>query len=294
MRAMGSGALLGLTGSVGVLLMMWWLAARRPVRVAARIHPHVAAGPRADAAGYVVSTLSGLVLPHRRRSGGAGLRGRLTRAGSTDSPSHYRLEQVAWATLGAFAVGMGAVVVDAPIPVGVLALALVGAMLGVLARDWSLARQASRRRERIEEHLPAVAELLAFAVAAGESPHGALVRVSQSLDGDLSVEIERVVADVRSGLPLESSLRSLVDRTASPTVGRFVDGLVLAIERGTPLADVLRAQASDARSDSRRRLMELAGRKDVAMLIPVVFLILPTVIAIALYPGIQGLRLVAP
>jgi len=35
--------------------------------------------------------------------------------------------------------------------------------------------------------------------------------------------------------------------------------------------------------------MELAGRKDVLMLIPVVFFILPTVVLIALFPGAVSL-----
>ena len=60
--------------------------------------------------------------------------------------------------------------------------------------------------------------------------------------------------------------------------------------RSTPLVDVLRAQANDARSTQQQSLMELAGKKDVAMLIPVVFLILPTVVGIALFPGIRGLQ----
>jgi tight adherence protein C len=73
-----------------------------------------------------------------------------------------------------------------------------------------------------------------------------------------------------------------------------VDGIVVALERGTPLAEVVRAQAEDARAAEQRRLMELAGRKDVAMLVPVVFLVLPTVVLIALYPGVQSLRLIVP
>ena len=66
---------------------------------------------------------------------------------------------------------------------------------------------------------------------------------------------------------------------------------MIAIDRGSPLAEVLRAQASDVRADARRSLLEKAGRREVAMLIPVVFLILPTVVLIAVYPGIQGLQL---
>ena len=40
--------------------------------------------------------------------------------------------------------------------------------------------------------------------------------------------------------------------------------------------------------------MEAAGRKDIAMLVPIVFLVLPSVVLIALYPGLQSLRLVVP
>lgn len=86
----------------------------------------------------------------------------------------------------------------------------------------------------------------------------------------------------------------MADRTGSPDVERFVDGLIVSLERGTPLAEVLRAQAADARAADRRTLMEIAGRKDVAMLIPVVFFILPTVVLIALFPGIRSLQLVVP
>jgi tight adherence protein C len=86
-------------------------------------------------------------------------------------------------------------------------------------------------------------------------------------------------------------MHDLVRSSGSPEVERFVDALVLAMERGTPLADLLRAQAADARAAQARRLMESAGRKDVSMLIPVVFLILPTVVLIALFPGFRSLHL---
>ena len=102
------------------------------------------------------------------------------------------------------------------------------------------------------------------------------------------------VDDVRSGLPVDAALRALANRCGLPAVQRFVDGILIAVERGTPLADVMRAQADDVRVDQRRRLMELAGRKDVAMLVPIVFLVLPSVVLVAVFPGIQALHLVVP
>ena len=57
------------------------------------------------------------------------------------------------------------------------------------------------------------------------------------------------------------------------------------------LAEVLRAQAQDARRDAKRRLLVVAGRKEVAMLFPLVFLILPVTIVFAVFPGIVVLEL---
>jgi tight adherence protein C len=69
--------------------------------------------------------------------------------------------------------------------------------------------------------------------------------------------------------------------------------MAVAIERGTPLADVLRAQAADVRAMSKRQLLEAGGRKEIAMMIPVVFLVLPITIVFALYPGLISIARVA-
>ena len=51
------------------------------------------------------------------------------------------------------------------------------------------------------------------------------------------------------------------------------------------VVEVLRAQTQDAREESKRGLIESAGRKEVAMLVPLVFLILPVTIAFAVFPA---------
>jgi tight adherence protein C len=70
-----------------------------------------------------------------------------------------------------------------------------------------------------------------------------------------------------------------------------VEQIVGALERGTPLADVLRAQAQDARDDAKRQLLEVAGHKEVAMLFPLVFGVLPVTIAFAIFPGLVVIQL---
>jgi tight adherence protein C len=150
------------------------------------------------------------------------------------------------------------------------------------------------REARILAELPTIAELLALAVTAGEGPAGALDRVSRISDGELARELRRALSETHAGMPLTAALDAVAARTSIPALARFVDGMVIAVERGTPLADVLRAQAVDVREAGKRALLESGGRKEIAMMVPVVFLILPVTVLFALFPGYYGLTFTTP
>ena len=141
---------------------------------------------------------------------------------------------------------------------------------------------------------PTVAELLALAVAAGESPVMALDRVVRRSGGELSRELARVLAAVRTGEPVSAAFDALAARSGLPVVSRFAQGVAVAVERGTPLAEVLHAQAADVREAGRRELIESAARREVLMMVPVVFLVLPTTVIFAFWPGVVGLSLTTP
>jgi tight adherence protein C len=123
---------------------------------------------------------------------------------------------------------------------------------------------------------------------------GALDRVARSSGGELAGELARALAEARSGASLVAALEAMAARTSIPALARFVDGMAVAVERGTPLADVLRAQAIDVREEGRRALLEAGGRKEIAMLVPVVFFVLPVTVVFALFPGFYSVRLAVP
>lgn len=260
MRAVATGGLVGLAWGVGLLLVLLWGRARRPLPVFDRVAPFVLAG-------HVVAPPSGL--------------------------PRVRPESAATAAAGAVAGAVLALLVVGEPPAAVAGAVAGGA--GALALARRLRARADRRRaEAIDDALPDVAELLACAVSAGESLLLALARTGRECGGPLAASIGQAVARVHAGASVEDALRVWADSSGSDAVRGFTEAVLVARERGTPLAEVLQALASDARSRQRRRMVERAGRRDIAMLVPVVFLVLPAVVLVALYPAVVGLRLIVP
>ena len=170
------------------------------------------------------------------------------------------------------------------------------ALLGVLSyalMDRELTKEIKKRRELIESEFPAVIEMMTLAIAAGETPMSAMLRIANSADGQLAKEFQIVVAGVRSGLPLNETLDAMGRRVKSVMIRRFVDALVTATLRGAPLVEVLSRHAVEARGNQRNRVMGAAGKAEISMMIPVVFLILPISILFALWPSLTNLNMFA-
>lgn len=196
----------------------------------------------------------------------------------------YRLQQLTCAALGGLA-GLG---VTLSLHGGVvlwLTGAVGGAIGGVALRDALLARRVRRRLARLTAELPVILEFLALSLSAGEGVLDALRRVARTARGELAAELRDVVGAVGAGVPLPEALGRLERELALPPLSRALEQLIGALERGAPLGEVLRAQAQDARDGTRRALLESAGRKEIAMLVPLVFLILPVTVLFALFPA---------
>jgi len=159
--------------------------------------------------------------------------------------------------------------------------------------DRNLSRRIRKHRETIESEFPAVIEMMTLAIAAGESPMQAILRIAESAEGELSKEFAIVIAEIRQGQPLHLTLDEMGRRVKSVMIRRFVDAVVTATLRGAPLIEVLSRHAIEARGNQRNRIMNAAGKAEIAMMIPVVFLILPISILFALWPSLTNLNLFA-
>jgi tight adherence protein C len=303
-----AGALAGAAVGLGLSLVIGGLPVFRRPGLTERLEPYLRDTPRPSSLlartepvslagatrllGPVVRDLARAV--ERLLGGATSVRRRLLRAGVPPDVERFRAEQVVWGVAGALAgVVLGALAMvfrgASALPVVLLVVCFSGA--GIVARDLWLTRAANRRERRMLAEFPTIAELLALAVSAGEGATGALDRVCRLSRGELSAELGACLAEARAGANLPTALQGLADRTGLPSLSRFVDGIVVAVERGTPLAEVLRAQAQDVRESGRRAVMEEGGRKEIAMMVPVVFLVLPVTVLFAIYPGVAFLRL---
>ena len=88
---------------------------------------------------------------------------------------------------------------------------------------------------------------------------------------------------------MTQALDNLSRKYDSLILRRFVTGIILAVERGSTLTPILIAQVKDARVARKNQILQRAGRAEIALMIPVVFLILPISILFALWPSYQQL-----
>lgn len=218
---------------------------------------------------------------------------RLAQAGREPDPAAFRARQLGWGVAGLGAGALAAVVLALAggFAGPALLLPIVAGAAAVIVCDVLLTARAKARTARIADEMPTVLEFLALCLAAGEGILDSLRRVAAVGSGELTAELRAVVLEVGTGSSLPDALTAMSRRLHVPSLSRAVEHLVAALDRGAPLAQALQAQAADAREDAKRSLIEAAGRKEILMLLPLVFGLLPLSVLFAVFPGVFMLRL---
>lgn len=233
----------------------------------------------------------------RRLPADEGLRGDLELTGWRGGVSAFRSLQlgigVAVAFLGSLASLVSAAVGGTPgLRESLFATFAMGCALAI-AVELLVKKRAADLRDRIEAQIADAADLVCVAVSSGESVRSALAVASTYCDEPLAGELERVVARAASGEPLAQALADMERRAERTGVSVFVAVIGQAHDRGTALASRLRALSKELRYQRTSKMVETMGRRQVLMVAPVVFLVLPTTLAFAALPGLYYLRLVA-
>lgn len=129
----------------------------------------------------------------------------------------------------------------------------VAAAIGVILAARALLAGADRRYlQRVARQLPAVAQLMAGAVAAGLSLSQAIHRAARDTPEPLGPEIGRVSAELDMGTRADDALARLSQRLPDPDLAVLVTAILVQRRTGGDLARALRDMAM--RLEERGRL----------------------------------------
>ena len=133
-------------------------------------------------------------------------------------------------------------------------------------------------------------DLLAVALISGQNPRAGIEMISDYLPIYLREGIQKAVRENAFGKPLMIALNDMCESNETRILKPLINQMETALERGTPLAEVSRIFASDQRLKFRNLLTKQAAAKEITMLFPVVFVVLPSVLAVAMYPALTVLQ----
>jgi len=146
------------------------------------------------------------------------------------------------------------------------------------------------KESEINEELVNILQMLSIMISAGESPMMALRYISQRSVGYIPTLINQSFSKYESGNNLTQTLEYIAAATGSSALRRLTNSIQIAIQRGTPILDVLNNQVQSINKQINLALLKKSGKSEITLLIPVVFLILPVSISFAIWPSIYGLN----
>ena len=173
-----------------------------------------------------------------------------------------------------------------PFFIGGLIMPLVGALFGYTVPEFWLGGRVKKRQKGILMNIPDALDLLTISVRAGLGFDAALGKVVEKLQGPLSDEFRRALAEVRVGKARRDALRDIVPRTEVVPLTNFIGAIIQAEQLGVSISKVLQVQSEQLRIERRQRAEEQAAKAPIKMLFPLVGCIFPSLFIVILGPAI--------
>jgi tight adherence protein C len=149
-----------------------------------------------------------------------------------------------------------------------------------------LGSKIRKRKKEIIKSLPDAMDLLTIAVEAGMGFDGAMQKVAEKWNNELSRGFSKVVQEMRLGVIRREALRNMSNNMDVPDVTSFVAAIIQADQLGVSIAKILRVQSEQMRIKRRQRAEEQANKAPIKMLFPMVFLIFPALFVVLLGPAV--------
>lgn len=158
-------------------------------------------------------------------------------------------------------------------------------MLGFSIPNLMISGRVTRRQNEVRKSLPDALDLLTICVEAGLGFEGAMKKVQEKWDNELSLAFGRALKEIQLGKIRREAMRDMADRIGAREMDSFVAAVIQSEQLGVSMAKILRIQSDDMRVKRRQYAEAEAQKAPVKMLFPMVFLIFPTIMLILLGPA---------
>jgi tight adherence protein C len=159
-------------------------------------------------------------------------------------------------------------------------------ILGFYLPELWIRGRISRRQKNIRKAMPDALDLLTICVEAGLGFDGAMAKVNEKWDNELSLSFGRVLREIQLGKLRREALRSMAERVGISEMTSFVAAIIQSELLGVSMAKVLRIQADQMRVKRRQLAEEEAHKAPIKMLFPMGILIFPSLLIILLGPAV--------
>lgn len=158
-------------------------------------------------------------------------------------------------------------------------------VFGFIMPNMILDSRIKRRQDAVRKALPDALDLLTICVEAGLGFDAAMRKVADKWDNELSIAFGRALQEIQLGKLRREALRDMAERIGAAEFESFIAAVIQSEQLGVSMAKILRIQSDDMRVKRRQRAEQAAQRAPVLMLLPMAFLIFPTILIIMMGPA---------
>lgn len=163
---------------------------------------------------------------------------------------------------------------------GIVPIAM-GVVFGSILTLWQLYSRVAARLRIIGKRVPYSLDLLALAMGAGATFTEAVRTVAHEDSSDpFNVELNSLLTEIDLGSTRRRALQNLAERIPIDSLKSIVASVIQAEELGTPLSEVLHAQASLMRLQRSVRAEEAAAVASVRILVPSLLILIGVVLTL--------------
>jgi tight adherence protein C len=159
-------------------------------------------------------------------------------------------------------------------------------LIGFYVPELLLTSRIQRRQKEVRKAMPDALDLLTICVEAGLGFDGAMAKVNEKWDNELSLAFGRALREIQLGKLRREALKDMSERIGLPELTSFVAAVIQSEQLGVSLAKVLRIQSDQMRIKRRQLAEEQAHKAPIKMLIPMALLIFPSICIVLMTPAL--------